>query len=305
MDLRFDGRVAIVTGAGAGLGRAYAEWLAARGAKIVVNNRAKEGAASPAADVARAINAAGGEAVAEESAVESPGAGAALVATALERFGRVDIVIANAGATQRAPVLETAPDAFHAIMNVNFWGAASLALAALPHFVEAGYGRILFTTSAVALFGQSGYAPYGAAKGALVGFMRSLAVEFGKEDIRINAVSPYARTRMSQHAIDEAYTDLMSPAKVAPIVGALVHESCERSGVILSAGAGRVRKATMVESAPVAFAEGPLAPVWPALDDLNGAVASRNSGRSALELAPELRAAGDQRGGPKRTSPNY
>lgn len=286
--LRFDGRVAIITGAGRGLGRAYAEWLAARGASIVVNNRCRPGAPPAAKEVAAQINASGGRAVADETPADAPGAGEAIVARAIEAFGRLDIVIANAGTNAPGPSLETPPEVFREIMEVNFWGAANASLAALRHFDGTGYGRIVLTTSAAALFGQRGHAPYAAAKTALVGFARALAVELGSRDIRINIVSPYAYTNMSRHAIPPDLAALMAPEQVAPVVGALVHESCDRSGMVLGAGAGRVRRATMVEGPVAEMVEGPITALWPTLDRLDQVEVSRNSGRSALSLVPEL-----------------
>jgi NAD(P)-dependent dehydrogenase (short-subunit alcohol dehydrogenase family) len=288
MTLRFDGRVALITGAGNGLGRAYALWFAARGARVVVNNRLHEGVPSSAEAVVDEIRAAGGEAVADHHAVDQEASGGAMVEAAYAAFGRLDILVANAGGNVKKPILETSLTEFRQNLETNFWGTVYPTLAALPRFFEASYGRIVLTTSAAGLFGQKLHVPYAAAKSALVGFARALAVEIGKQNVRVNLISPYARTPGSRHAIGERLEQTMSPAHVAPVVGWLAHESCDCTGIILSAGARRVRRVGLVEGRVLELEGNDVGALWTQLNDLTGAKESRNSGRSALELVPEL-----------------
>jgi NAD(P)-dependent dehydrogenase (short-subunit alcohol dehydrogenase family) len=289
MTLRFDGRVALITGAGTGLGRAYAEWFAARGARVVVNNRVHPGTPSSAEAVVEAIRAAGGQAIADHHAVDREQSGLAMVEAAYSAFGRLDILIANAGGNVKKPLLETSLTEFRQNLETNFWGSVYPVLAALPRFFRSNYGRIVLTTSAAGLFGQRQHVPYAAAKSALVGFARALAVEIGKQNVKVNLISPYARTPGSRHAIGERLEQIMSPQHVAPVVGWLAHESCEQTGVILSAGAGRVRRVAVVEGSILETSgDDEVGSLWPRLSRLESAQESRNSGRSALELVPEL-----------------
>jgi len=287
MTLRFDERVALVTGAGSGLGRAYAEWLAARGARVIVNNRIHDGVPSSAEAVVEAICSAGGHAIADHHEVDLEESGRAMVEAAYAAFGRLDIVVANAGGNIKKPVVETSLDEFRRNMDLNFWGTAYPVLHALPRFFDANYGRIVLTTSAAGLFGQKNHVAYAASKMALVGFARALAVEIGKRNVKVNLISPYAFTKGSRHAIGERLAEIMSPNRVAPVVGWLAHESCEHTGIVLSAGAGRVRRVGIVEGSILEAGED-IGALWPRLSDLEGAKESRNSGRSALELIPEL-----------------
>jgi NAD(P)-dependent dehydrogenase (short-subunit alcohol dehydrogenase family) len=288
MTLRFDGHVALVTGAGKGLGRTYCEWLAARGARIVVNSRLHEGQPSPAEQVAEIIRSAGGEAIADHNSITSQEGGAAMVQAALRQFGRLDIIIANAGGTSKKPVLETTVADIAENMDSNFWGSVHPVLAALPYFIETNYGRIVLTTSAAGLFGQKQYTAYAAAKMAIVGFGRALAVETGKLGIRVNMISPYARTPGSAHVLGERMAKIMSPDLVAAAVGWLAHESCTQTGLIYSIGAGRIRRAAMVEGPVLPYSEEDLPELAQKLGSLAGFTESRNSGRSSLELIPEL-----------------
>ena len=287
MTLDFSGRVAIVTGAGAGLGAAYAKWLARRGAKVIVNNRVHPGRPSSAQEVVDEIRAAGGEAVADHHSVELESSGKAMVEHAHDVFGRLDILVANAAVSHATPVEAVDMAAFNEIMALNFYGSVAPVLAALPRMREQNYGRIVLTTSASGLFGGEGQTVYGASKMALIGFMRALSVELRKTDVRINAISPYARTRMSSHALNEDFEDLMSPDRVAPALGWLVSDRCDRTGVILSVGGGRVRRSFLVESAPTAVSdEGDID--FAVLDDLSGVTETRDSRWSSTALVPEL-----------------
>jgi NAD(P)-dependent dehydrogenase (short-subunit alcohol dehydrogenase family) len=245
----FEGRVAVVTGAGRGIGRAYALLLADRGAAVVVNDLggsmdgtgADTGVASA---VASEIVAAGGEAVADGSDVATADGGQALIDTATERFGRLDILVNNAGIIRwaRFPEADTANLTSH--LAVHTFGSFNTARAAWPHMVEQGYGRIVMTTS-TGIFGLPENLSYATAKAAVIGLTRSLTLEGAGHGIKVNLIAPAAFTRMAGQPADEA--DFpgdagplpMAPELVAPMVAFLAHEDCPVSGEIYTAGAGR------------------------------------------------------------------
>jgi NAD(P)-dependent dehydrogenase (short-subunit alcohol dehydrogenase family) len=242
----FQDRVAIVTGAGGGLGREHALLLAARGASVVVNDLggsvAGEGASESAADtVVGEIEAAGGVAVAEHSSVADPDGGAAIVHTALDRFGRIDIVINNAGILRDKSFANLSPDLLHAVLDVHLRGAFYVTRPAFAHMKEQGYGRILFTTSGSGVMGNFGQANYGAAKMGLVGLMNVLKIEGAKYGIKVNAVAPIAHTRMTEGLFD-GIVEMFSPSQVSPAVAFLVSEACELTGEIWSVGGGSVSR---------------------------------------------------------------
>lgn len=235
-EMRLDGRVAIVTGAGRGLGRAYAEHLAARGAKVVVNNRIRPGLEHepPVAEEAvRAIVDAGGEAIANTSSIDTKEGAASITETALEAFGRIDIVVNNAGIIRWAGPPEVDADNLQQHLAVHVGGSFNTTRAAWPHLAEQGYGRIVMTTSS-GLFGLPKNTSYAAAKGAVVGLTRSLAVAGRKRGILVNALAPAAATRLGGG--DE---ERLAPELVAPMAAYLAHESCTVTGEIYTAGAGR------------------------------------------------------------------
>jgi NAD(P)-dependent dehydrogenase (short-subunit alcohol dehydrogenase family) len=241
-EYRFDGRVAVVTGAGRGIGRAYARLLAERGAKVVVNDLGVSTGGTgtddaPAAEAAAEIVAAGGDAVADTSDVASPSGAEALVATALERFGRIDALVNNAGIVRWAGMPEVDEDNLTRHLAVHVGGSFNTTRAAWPHMVDGGYGRIVNTTSA-GLFGLPDNTSYAAAKGAVVGLTRSTAVAGADHGITVNCIAPGAMTRMAGRASDETDTR-MSPELVAPMVALLAHEECPVSGEIYAAGFGR------------------------------------------------------------------
>ncbi|MFM2115097.1 MAG: hypothetical protein RI908_838 [Actinomycetota bacterium] len=243
-DLGYDGKVAIITGAGGGLGRQHALLLAKRGALVVVNDLGGNidgtgGDASAAQKVVDEIKAAGGEAVADHNSVATPEGGAAIVKTAVDTFGRVDIVVNNAGILRDKSFHNMSPDLMNPVFDVHLKGAFHVTQPAWVLMREQGYGRIISTSSAAGIFGNFGQTNYGAAKLGLVGFTRVLAVEGAKYNIKANAIAPLALTRMTEDLMG-ALADKLDPSQVSPIVAWLAHEDCPVSGQVYSVGGGRV-----------------------------------------------------------------
>ncbi len=247
-ELRFDHRVAVITGAGRGLGRAYALLLASRGARVVVNDTGGslkgEGLdAGPAQEVAREIRSAGGEAVAATASVSTPEGGSGIIKAALDHYGRIDIVIHNAGIVRAASLKEMTQEDFDALLDVHLRGAFHVVRPAFVHMCKAGYGRVVLTSSIGGLYGSHHQANYGVAKAGLIGLSNVVALE----GVKCNVIVPGAITRMAEGLDTKAYPP-MSPEMVAPVVGWLAHESCSISGEMLISIAGRVAKAFIAES---------------------------------------------------------
>ena len=243
-DLGFDGRVAIVTGAGNGLGRAHARLLAARGAQVVVNDLggAVDGAGAssgPAAAVAREIEAAGGVALANTDTVATPDGGRALVDAAVEAFGRVDIVVNNAGILRDRAFHNLTPAELDPVLDVHLRGSFFVTVPAWRVMREQGYGRVVFTSSASGILGNFGQANYGAAKMGVVGMTRVLAIEGARHGIRVNAIAPMARTRMTDGLLGDMH-DRLDPELVSPVAAWLAHERCSVTGEVFTVGGGRV-----------------------------------------------------------------
>ena len=241
--LSFDGRVAIVTGAGGGLGRSHALELARRGALVVVNDLGGAvdgtgGSATAADQVVNEIRAAGGEAVANADTVATPDGGAAIVQCALGAFGRVDVVVNNAGILRDAAFKNVTPESLDAVIDVHLKGAFNVLRTAWPLLREQNYGRIVNTSSGSGLFGNFGQSNYGAAKAGLMGLTRVLSIEGARNNVRVNAIAPIAHTRMTSNQMDAA----MRPELISPLVAYLCHESCEISGQAYSVGGGRVSR---------------------------------------------------------------
>ena len=242
----FQDRVAVITGAGGGLGREYALLLASRGAAVVVNDLGGtvhgEGEDAETADsVVAAIDAAGGTAVAEYSSVAEPAGGEAIIQQAIDSFGRVDILINNAGILRDRTLGNMEWEELHAVLDVHLRGAFYVTQPAFNQMKEQHYGRIIMTSSASGLFGNFGQSNYGAAKAGLFGLMNVLKLEGEKYGITVNAVAPMAKTRMTDEILGEmaGYAD---PASVAPAVAYLVSEECGLSGDVWSVGAGSVSR---------------------------------------------------------------
>ncbi|MCK6414350.1 MAG: SDR family oxidoreductase [Giesbergeria sp.] len=242
MELDFKGRVAIVTGAGGGLGRQHALALAKRGAKVLVNDLGgavdgSGGSVSAAQAVVDEIRAAGGEALANGASVTDFAAVQAMVQQAVEAWGRVDILVNNAGILRDKSFSKMDMADFRLVVDVHLMGAAHCCKAVWPHMVAQQYGRILMTTSSTGLYGNFGQANYGAAKLAQVGLMQTLAIEGAKYHIHVNALAPTAATRMTESLFPPQILDALQPEAVVPAMLVLVHESAP-TRTILCAGGG-------------------------------------------------------------------
>jgi NAD(P)-dependent dehydrogenase (short-subunit alcohol dehydrogenase family) len=245
-DLGFDGKVAIITGAGGGLGRSHALELAKRGALIVVNDLGgsvdgEGGSHTAAQKVVDEIKAAGGEAVANYDSVATPEGGESIVQTAVDSFGRVDIIINNAGILRDASFKNMTKEMLEPVIDVHLKGAFYVTRPAWQLMRDQGYGRIVNTSSGAGVFGNFGQTNYGAAKMGLVGFTRVLAVEGAKNNIKANAIAPVAKTRMTEDILGPV-ADKLGPEFVTPLVTYLVHESCPVTGEVYSVGGGRVAR---------------------------------------------------------------
>ncbi|HMC40809.1 MAG TPA: SDR family oxidoreductase [Acidimicrobiales bacterium] len=243
-EIGFDGKVAIVTGAGGGLGRQHALLLASRGARVVVNDLggsvSGDGAdLGPAERVAQEIRDAGGESVADGHSVSTPEGGQAIVQTAVDAYGQIDIVVNNAGILRDKTFHNLTPDLLEPVLDVHLKGAFYVTLPAWVRMREQGYGRVVNTTSQSGVLGNFGQSNYGAAKMGLVGLTRVLAIEGAKHNIKVNAIAPIARTRMTEELLGAA-AEKLDPELVSPVVGWLASEDCSVSGEVFTVAAGRV-----------------------------------------------------------------
>ena len=245
------GRVAVVTGAGSGLGREHALLLAARGAKVVVNDLSE----IPAEEVAEEIRNAGGEALAVAASVTDFDAMQAMVAKALERWSRVDILVNNAGILRDRTFAKMDLAEFRTVVDVHLMGSVNCTKAVWDHMRAQNYGRIVMTTSSSGLYGNFGQSNYGAAKMALVGLMQTLALEGARNNIRVNCVAPTAATQMLEGLLPQAELDLLRPARVSPAVLALVREDAP-TRTVLCAGAGSFETAHITLTPGIFLGEG-------------------------------------------------
>jgi NAD(P)-dependent dehydrogenase (short-subunit alcohol dehydrogenase family) len=302
MTVRFEGRVAIVTGAGGGLGRQHALALAARGARVVVNDlgsAANGSGGTPAAAraVVEEIRAAGGEAIANGASVTDFGAVEAMVAEAMAAWGRVDILVNNAGILRDKSFAKMELADFRLVMDVHLMGAVHCTKAVWEIMRAQNYGRIVMTTSSSGLYGNFGQSNYGAAKMALVGLMQTLSIEGAKNDIRVNCLAPTAATRMTENLMPEAVLKLLEPGAVTPALLALVAEDAP-SRAILCAGAGSFERAhvTLTEGVFIGQAPDAAERVVERLDEIsdrNGeSVPASGAAQGTLEIAKAMRAVG-------------
>jgi NAD(P)-dependent dehydrogenase (short-subunit alcohol dehydrogenase family) len=260
--IEYDGRVAIVTGAGGGLGRSHALLLASRGAKVVVNDlggsRDGTGAGAEMADaVVEEIVGAGGEAVANYDSVATWDGGEAIVTAALEAFGRVDVVINNAGILRDTSFAKLEQDQLDLVLKVHLYGGFHVARAAWNHLKEQGYGRIISTTSGSGLYGNFGQSNYSAAKLGLVGLTRTLAIEGAKYGITAHAIAPVAASRMTEDVMPPQLLERLEPEFVSPLVAYLASEACTDTGQIYSVGGGYVARVAILEGEGATFQEVP------------------------------------------------
>ncbi len=243
-ELRFDGRVAVVTGAGNGVGRSHALLLASRGAKVVVNDlggsRHGEGKSSAAADsVVAEIKAAGGEAVANYDSVED---GGKIVQNALDTFGGVDIVVNNAGILRDVSFHKMTVQDWDLVYRVHLNGTFRVTHAAWPHMREKGYGRVVMTASASGIYGNFGQANYSAAKLGIYGFANSLTIEGRTKNLHVNTIAPVAGSRMTETMMPKEVVEIIKSEYVSPLVAYLCHESCQETGGLFEVGGGWVTK---------------------------------------------------------------
>lgn len=253
-DQAFDNRVIAITGAGKGLGRAYALYFAALGARIVVNNRRHVGEQTSSADqVVNEIVSAGGKAIAEYSSVEGPAAGDKLLASALDNYGRLDCLIANAGVIENRSFRRQTLEQFREVLEINLMGTVNVVHPVFRHMCEHGGGNIIVSTSAAGLFGEFGLPAYSAAKAGLIGLMRSLSLEGLAKKVWVNAIAPYAATQMTTSHLSDDINAGIDPAHVAPVAAWLATRTA--SGEILVAGGGNIARARMKISRPSAVPE--------------------------------------------------
>jgi len=250
--LRFDNRVAVITGSGRGLGRSYALLLASRGAKVVINDVGAslkgEGVdVGPAQAVVNEIKAAGGEAIACTDSVATPAGGKAIIQSAMDTYGRVDILIHNAGIVRRGSLEELSYEDFELVLDVHLRGGFHVLRPAFPLMAKAGYGRIVMTSSINGIYGNANVVNYSVAKAGLIGLSNVAALEGAAKGIKSNVIMPAAVTRMSE-GVDTSKFPPMDPEMVAPAVAYLSHESCAMSGEMLASAAGRVARPFTVES---------------------------------------------------------
>jgi len=249
---RFDGRVAVITGSGRGLGREYALLLASRGARVVINDNGSgldgDGAdVSVAQQVVDEIEAAGGEAVACTDSVATPEGGKAIVEAALDTWGRIDVLIHNAGNTRFDDFAEITNEAFRSIVDVHLLGAFHVTRPAFPHMLKAGYGRVVLTGSIGGLYTMPQTVGYAVAKSGMIGLNNLIAIEGGAHGVKSNIILPGAVTRMAE-GLDISQYPPMTPDMVAPVVGYLAHEDCAVTAELYVAMAGRVARAYVTET---------------------------------------------------------
>ena len=296
-DIRFDGKVAIVTGAGGGLGRQHALELARRGAKVVVNDLGGSvdgaGGSSAAADaVVAEIKAAGGEAISNGSSVTDDAGVALMIKQAMDTWGRIDILIANAGILRDKSFSKMELSDFELVVNVHLMGTVKPVKAVWEIMREQNYGRIVVTTSSSGMYGNFGQSNYGAAKLGIIGFMNTIKLEGQKNNIHINAISPVAATRMTENLMPAPVLEKLKPEYVPPGVVYLASEEAP-TGAILTAGAGAFAMSRIYETEGVYLGEGGLSVEevrdnWSKISDPEGQQAYVNGGEQSGKFFRKL-----------------
>jgi NAD(P)-dependent dehydrogenase (short-subunit alcohol dehydrogenase family) len=284
-DIRFDGRVAVITGAGGGLGRAHALLLASRGAKRVVNDLGGSfdgtgSGATPASTVCDEIKAAGGEAVPNYDSVSEWDSAQKIIQTAVDAFGKIDILINNAGILRDKSMMKMDLVDWDLIIAVHLSGTFFCTKAAFPFMREAGYGRILSTSSAAGLYGNFGQTNYAAAKLGIAGMMNSVKLEGAKYNIKANTLVPVAGTRLTATVMPPQIVEKLKPEYVSPVAAYLVSEDCQLSGAMMVAGAGYFSRAAVVEGQGVFFDD----PDKVSVDDIAAKIADITSLEGGTEF---------------------
>jgi len=303
MSISFEDRVAIVTGAGAGLGRSHAKFLANLGAKVVVNdlggNVAGEGGSSKAADeVVKEITDAGGVAVANYDSVTSEEGGQSIVKTALDNFGKVDILVNNAGTIRDKSFTKLDLKDFTALMDVHLMGSVFCTKAAWPLMMESQYGRVVMTTSSAGLFGSHGHTNYSSAKLSLVGLMNALKQEGTKKNVLVNAVAPMALTRMTEEFMSPKLAPKMKPEYVSAMIALFCAEECKLAGEIVECGMGYYSKVEIVEAEGAFLGNGDvptpdeIGANWETISDMTGARPYKNANAIIKGVFDKMKARG-------------
>ena len=299
MTIRLDDKVAIITGAGRGVGKHYALQLAARGARVVVNDLGgnNEGAGQstqPAEEVVAAIKAAGGEAVANFNSVAEPDSAQAIVQTALSNFGTVDILINNAGILRDKSFMKMSLEDFEFVVKVHLLGTVYMTKAAFPIMHENKYGRIVLATSSAGLYGNFGQTNYSAAKMGVIGFMNSLKLEGQKYNVLVNTVAPLASSRLGVGIFPDELMKYMNPDLVASLIVYYCSDQCTSTGNIIVAGLGHYAGIQLMEGPGVRFDPGTevtpemIQESFSQITDMNNATAYFSSGQEFLKVMGNL-----------------